>query len=633
MTAPNLTIAVEPANGGSVMFLPLAPKTANDKAQGEVALQFTFTNNELKSVHVTGITVSFTGSPAVPSVMIPLNLNIPAHGGMNWAFDKANDITVPFPAPGHIVFAVTCQGFSQPAKLTKTLIAAGAPVPGGFEFPAKASDLRIAEYWIGQSLTHDTGNNGTQLFAYDMGVAGLDPDTGQLSRGLPKTSNQKNSDARIWGKPIYAVADGTVLESENTVPNNPHPLHWTDQADHDAKAKAQADAVWNKPQFKNPGAGNHFYLQHGDLVVLYAHMQQGSLNPDLLKDVTKQTVVVKRGQFLGLAGNSGSSDGPHLHIHAVKGNAPETGPLRPFPFRHTWVADIDTVHAPDPSAPWVKAADQGLPSVKSLIWPAASKPAWYPPGWAEITRTGIPDAQFQTEFDKVVSSGYRPVWIDGFDADGNTYYNIIFRPADGTVWAAKAGLDSDAYQAEFDARKKAGYRPSHVETLLIGGDVRYAGIWVKSAGPAWSAYHGRTAAEHQNQFDTLTKKGYVPVTVSAVDTSDGRLFTALYEKRDAGGFVLSGLLSWADYQTQTDANIKAGRQPASLNAVSNGDNPLMLGLWEQKASVHFVARHGQSEAQFQAEYDLRLKQGFLTRAISGCDDGNGNRTYAALWSK
>jgi hypothetical protein len=59
----------------------------------------------------------------------------------------------------------------------------------------------------------------------------------------------------------------------------------------------------------------------------------------------------------------------------------------------------------------------------------------------------------------------------------------------------------------------------------------------------------------------------------------------------------------------------------------------MLGLWEQKASSAFVARHGQSAAQYQAEYDLRLKKGYLTRVLSGCDNGGGQALYAAIWSK
>ena len=118
-----------------------------------------------------------------------------------------------------------------------------------------------------------------------------------------------------------------------------------------------------------------------------------------------------------------------------------------------------------------------------------------------------------------------------------------------------------------------------------------------------------------------------------METSSGLLYSALYEKNEVGGFILSGALNFHDYQVQTDANISAGRHPASLNAISNGNNPLMLGLWEQKASANFVARHGQTSAQYQAEYNQFLQQGFMTRALSGCDDGHGNSLYSSIWSK
>lgn len=628
MTAPNLTISVEPTINNAIMFLPLAPDKAGDAARGELALAFTIRNNEATAVQVTGLKISFPGA-AVPGESVSPNLAIPAHGQMGWNFAKANDISAPFPAPGQISFAFSCQGYAEPAVVNMPLVAAGAPVPGGFDFPAAASDLRIGEYWNGQSLTHDAGAGGSQLFAYDMGVVGLDPSSNTLSSLLPGTNNTNNSDSRIWGKPVRAVADGIVLEAENSVPNNPAPLHWTSDADLQAKLQAQADNYWNKPQFKNPGAGNHFYLQHGDHVVLYAHMQKGSLNPALLNP----GAVVKRGEFLGLAGNAGNSTSPHLHVHAIKGTKPESGPLRPFPYRDMWVVASSAVHPPDPSGAWVKAADQGLPGVGSLIWPAATKPAWYPPGWGEITRSGVPDSAFQTEFDKVTQSGYRMVWVDGFDVGGKTYFNMIFRPEDGTPWVAQVGLDAAAYQTAFDKWTGQGYRLQHCETFRSGGNVRYGGIWVKSAGPAWRAYHGASASFHQSEFDTLTKQGYVPVVVSAVETSGGLVYAALYEQENVGGFILSGALDFQDYQTQTDANIAAGRFPKSLNAISNSGKPLMLGLWEQKASSAFVARHGQNAAQYQAEYDLRLKAGYLTRALSGCDNGGGQALYAAIWSK
>ena len=160
--------------------------------------------------------------------------------------------------------------------------------------------------------------------------------------------------------------------------------------------------------------------------------------------------------------------------------------------------DSTVAHPPNPAGPWVKAVDQGLPTVNAVIWPAPSAPSWYPPGWGEITRSGIPEASYQTEFTKVTSSGYRPVWVDGFDVQGETFFNAIFRPEDGTAWQARHGLDASRYQQEFDKWTKAGYRLLHVETYLHGSAVLFAGIWVKAAGPAWVAYHGRPAGDHQN---------------------------------------------------------------------------------------------------------------------------------------
>jgi hypothetical protein len=629
MSAPNLTITVEPNTGSAVMFLPLAPKSANDPVKGEIAVMLTIRNNGPATIDASTLTVSFPGFPAQAASTIPLGLTIGAGATAEWNFQKANEIVIPQPGPGTIRFSVACTGFTDPAVTTLPLVAAGAPVAGGFDFPARASDLRLTEYWQGQSLTHDSGAAGSQLFAYDMGVIGLDPASHAFNGLLPGTSGKQNTDFRIWGKPLHAIADGTVLEAENSVPNNPAPLPGPTAADFAAQFAAQAAAVWNKPQFKNPGAGNHFYLQHGDHVVLYAHMQHGSLNPVLLAT----GAVVKRGDFLGLAGNAGNSSGPHLHVHAIKGNKPETGPLRPFPFRDTWVVDTSTLTPPNPAGPWVQAKDQGLPAVGAAIWPAASKPAWYPPGWPEIVLHGIPDANFQTEFNKATGAGYRMVWVDGFDVGGKTFFNMIFHPADGTEWEAHVGLNATDYQTKFDTLKAAGFRPIHVETFLNGGNVLFAGIWAKTGGPAYSAYHGKSAAEHQALFNTLFAQGFAPTTVSAVETSGGPCFTGLYEKRNVGGLILSGLDSFPAYQTQTDANIAAGRNPASLNAVSNGNNPLMIGLWEQDASVHFVARHGQTAGQFQTEYDSVRAQGFLTRAISGCDDGNGNALFATIWSK
>lgn len=70
------------------------------------------------------------------------------------------------------------------------------------------------------------------------------------------------------------------------------------------KIKATADAVVKKVCY-DEDYGRHVILSHGNgFETLYAHMQ---------KTLVKEGEKVKRGQAIGLVGNTGRSTGPHLH--------------------------------------------------------------------------------------------------------------------------------------------------------------------------------------------------------------------------------------------------------------------------------------------------------------------------------
>lgn len=96
----------------------------------------------------------------------------------------------------------------------------------------------------------------------------------------------------IYGKPVLAVADGTVVTAINDQPDVPPgsfpPGMTPDQAD--------GNAV-----ILDLGSGNY---------ALYAHMQPGSIRVAVGDKVT-------RGQVLGLVGNSGNTLAPHLHFQMM----------------------------------------------------------------------------------------------------------------------------------------------------------------------------------------------------------------------------------------------------------------------------------------------------------------------------
>ena len=622
MSAPKLVFTVEPEEAGAVVYLPLSPKTAGAEATGHLALKITIKNMETKQVSLNNLVVSFLGQPALPAVTIPVqvgvenpvtkviemkDLQIGAGASASWFFQPNNNIDLPMPAPAQIRMSLTANGFSDPVAVTMPLKAHLSPVPGGsYEFPAMARDFRAGEYWSGRGEAHASAGDGSQLFAYDMGVMAFDKTSKAWTSLLPGKDGSQNSHYRIWGKPIYAMADGTVIGFKNDMPSN--------------------TTMGEQKPTPNPVEGNHFWLQHGDEAVVYAHMQPGSLNPKF----TRMGAVIKRGEFLGLAGNSGNSSGPHLHIHAIEASKPWGGPLRPLPFRNVYMIDRSALNPPSPAGKWVKAEDQGFAETPMAIWPAATAPAWYPPGWGEVTRNGVPEAGYQAEFDKAVSSGYHPVWVDGYEVNGQVFFNAIFHPNNGSAWAARHGMTAAQYQAEFDARTQQGFHLHQIETYMSGAEVRYASIFMNGAASARTAYHGLSAEQHQARFNALTAEGWRPVNISVVSPGGHRSYACLYEKRDVGAFFAKSFLTPAEYQVQFTANTGAGRKLVYLNAYRHAGTPHFTAIWQEKA-LPVLARHGQDAAQFQAEFNKQMAEGRATRMLTGYEENDGHR-FGAAWA-
>ena|SRR5881227_458539 len=64
MSAPNLSISVQPVQSGKATYLPLAAPTANDKPTGKIVLRLDIKNIGTSAVTITGITFAFPGSQA-----------------------------------------------------------------------------------------------------------------------------------------------------------------------------------------------------------------------------------------------------------------------------------------------------------------------------------------------------------------------------------------------------------------------------------------------------------------------------------------------------------------------------------------------------------------------------------------
>ena len=162
-----------------------------------------------------------------------------------------------------------------------------------------------------------------QRFAIDWMQLGPD---GRLFHG----DSQSNSNFYGYGAEVLAVADATVCDLKDGLPEN----SGSNQA---ASRKITLDNV----------VGNYITLDLGSQrFAVYAHLVPGSV-------LVKVGDKVKAGQPIAKLGNSGNSDAPHLHFHLVNANSPLAAEGVPYELDHfTQTGFVSGPEILDKGEPW-----------------------------------------------------------------------------------------------------------------------------------------------------------------------------------------------------------------------------------------------------------------------------------------
>ncbi|QJR37160.1 M23 family metallopeptidase [Gemmatimonas groenlandica] len=90
-----------------------------------------------------------------------------------------------------------------------------------------------------------------------------------------------------WDTPVISPASGQVVQTMDSLPDNPLGTH---------------DTI-------NP-LGNHVVIRSADRFYYLAHFRRGSIT-------VRIGSTVEAGDSIGRCGNSGNSDFPHIHLHAT----------------------------------------------------------------------------------------------------------------------------------------------------------------------------------------------------------------------------------------------------------------------------------------------------------------------------
>jgi CubicO group peptidase (beta-lactamase class C family) len=255
------------------------------------------------------------------------------------------------------------------------------------------------------------------------------------------------------------------------------------------------------------------------------------------------------------------------------------------------------------------------------------------------------------------------------------------------------GVDAAQHQANFNKLSAQGYR---MISLSVYGDPNsplYAAVWVQRSGPAYVAVHGIDAAAYQTFFNKWTAQGYVPVLVSATGPIAKAVFAAVFEQGIQGpwqarhgvpagssmqggsfdyfnasfanqnlsirSFAIygdssnryyiavwhanPGYVKWhvhgadaaPNYQTTFNAETQLpgyglhGYRPAY---VALSADQTYCSVFKDDVVGEWVARHGMTSAQYQAEFNELTARGFYPICVQG-GGTTSNAVYAAIFAK
>jgi len=153
-----------------------------------------------------------------------------------------------------------------------------------------------------------------------------------------------NKNYRCYGTDALAVADGIVVATKDGIPENI------------PGENSRAVAI----TLETVG-GNHVILDlGGGHYAFYAHLQPGSLR-------VKQGDKVKKGQVLGLVGNSGNSTEPHLHFHVSNSNSPLGSEGLPYALQSFEVEGKGWGWKPGASGASVQKRDMEMPLENEIV--------------------------------------------------------------------------------------------------------------------------------------------------------------------------------------------------------------------------------------------------------------------------
>ena len=248
-------------------------------------------------------------------------------------------------------------------------------------------------------------------------------------------------------------------------------------------------------------------------------------------------------------------------------------------------------------------------------------------------RTG---ADHQAHFNALYPQGYRMVSLSVYQP-GSPLYAAVWVRRDGPDWSAVHGVDGAGYQAAFNAAAAAGFHPTILAAAGSATNPVFAGVFEHRPGPIPLTRFGLTSGDKtdpgtiQHWDDQAHTNGWIMTCGAVYGDVANPVFAGIWPENDRHlAWSAAGILDQsADYQARFDAQVAGWARPEYV-AVSDDDRYLSIFVDDQIGP--WIARHGLTSAQYQAEFNRLVPLGFYPICVQGGGSGSGTR-FAVIFAR
>ena len=328
------------------------------------------------------------------------------------------------------------------------------------DFPLRANDMAPDERVF--TSVHAPGG-GPQTNAKDLLIFRHIADNNWSRLKAGQTDESINSNYLVYGRPVHAMAGGTVIACWRNAPEG---------SGHTKHPQRATGKIYLQ--------GNHLWIKQADgNIALYAHAITGDIPASLCpktgilltgtagggpvfndpESVVTNGATVTAGQLLFHAGNSGNSSEPHLHVHIV--NASNTTQTMKFDRGQTQPFGSNVASL---RGPWTRLKGAAVPMASIFVWAPHQVGNW--------TYNGIPAVDYQSIFDHFVDSGEMPDTVSCHN-NGATY-DSNWIPTHG-AWVSNHGMSIADHALKNATLMAQGFKETAVFTC---GSIM-AAVWRK----------------------------------------------------------------------------------------------------------------------------------------------------------